>query len=220
MAPILSLLKYSYTNRRSLALVIFSVLVAIWVLGWTFLLTIGFLFVEPSETGGPVGFLASVCAWFILVMMFCALPLAVQLAWAARVYKQEADEAARAAQYRYSTPGAPAYPPAQYAQYPPPAAAAVYPPPASAAGYPAPDPRLEEEKRKSRDLEYENALLRRRLKEEEARRIARPTAEKLVEAQGLEMERRYDDAIRAYEELGRWDDAARVRMLSGKGGTL
>jgi hypothetical protein len=96
----------------------------------------------------------------------------------------------------------------------------MHPPPASSAGYPAPDPRLEEEKRKSRDLEYENALLRRRLKEEEARRIARPTAEKLVEAQGLEMELRYDDAIRAYEELGRWDDAARVRMLSGKGGTL
>jgi hypothetical protein len=214
----LSLLRYSYSNRRSTALVVYSVLAAIWTLGWLVVWTVSIVYIEPDGDGGPVGFFAAFCAWSVLIVGFCGVPLMIQIAWAMRVQKQEAEEAARAGGNYYPPPYPPAYRTGQSAGYPPTAAGGWHPPPPAPAVMAAPDARLEEEKRRTRDLEYENALLRRRLRDEEARRRATPTAERLVEAQGLEMERRYEDAAKAYEELDLWDDAARVRMLQGKGG--
>jgi hypothetical protein len=218
MPPMLSLWKYSFTNKRSTPLVIYSVLAAVWGIGWLLVWTAVFLAIS-GEPDGPDPF-SGLCAWSILVIVFCLMPLILQMAWAFKTQKEESEEAARTGRYYNSAYPPPAYPPAQYALQPPPAAAGWYPPPPAAANIPAPDALLEEEKRRTRDLEYENALLRRKIKDEEARRRSIPTAERLVEAQGLEMERRYEDAAKAYEELGLWDDAARVRMLQGKGGPL
>jgi hypothetical protein len=211
MPPIISLMKYSYTTRRSPALVVYSALAAVWAVGWLVLWTIGVVYAEPNGEGGPVGFLAGVCAWFILVVAFCLLPVVIQFAWAMKVQKEEAEENARASGYYYAAPGAPAYPPAQ---------PGFYPPPAAVAGFPETDRLLEEKRRRSRELEYENSLLKQRLRDQETRRRSMTTVEKLVEAQGLELEKRYGEAAQAYEEMGRWEDASRVRTLQGKGGDV
>jgi hypothetical protein len=209
MPPIISLLKYSYTTRRSPALVVYSLLAALWAVGWLVLWTFGIIAI--TNGGDAADLFAGVCVWFIVVVAFCLTPVIIQIAWAFKVQKEEAAEAGRPNQYYYQGPVPLAYPPAQ---------PALYPPPAAVAGYPEPDRRLEEERRRSRELEYENTLLKRRVRDGETRRQSMTTVERLVEAQGLELEKRYAEAAQAYEEMGRWEDASRVRRLGEKGGNL
>jgi len=205
MPRILSLLKYSYTNRRSTALVVYSALAAVWVAGWLVLWTFGLTYAEPEGEGGPLDFLARMCICSTVVLAICVLPVVIQLAWAFKVQKEEATGMLPPWQGYVTVPPF---------QAPPPPA---YPPPFPPEGESDVARRLEEEKSKTRELEYENALLKRRVRDQEEKPRRMTTVERLVEAQGLELERRYADAALIYEELGRWDDASRVRMLEIRG---
>ena len=206
MPQLMSLFKYSFTNRRSTALVVYSALAAAWAAGWLVLWTLGFIFAEPDSDKGPLDFLTAMCAWSIVIVAFCITPLIIQLAWALKVQKEEAAGAPPPWQGYVTVPPF---------QAPPPPLA--HPPPFPPEGESDVARRLEEEKSKTRELEYENALLKRRVRDQEAKPRRMTTVERLVEAQGLELERRYADAALIYEELGRWDDASRVRMLEIRG---
>ena len=113
-------------------------------------------------------------------------------------------------------PGPWLYGPAPVYQAPP--VPLAYQPAYPASGDPETGRLLEAEKQRTRDLEYENVLLKQKVRDQESARRSMTTVEKLVEAQGLEHERRYDEAGQVYEEMGRWEDASRVRMLQIKGG--
>jgi len=208
MPQILSLLKYSFLNRRSTALVAYSMLAAIWVSIWLLIWAVGFILAEPDSDGGQAGFLAGMCVWFIVVAAFCVLPVVIQLAWARKVQEEEAA----------AMPGPWLYGPAPVYQAPP--VPLAYQPTYPASGDPETGRLLEAEKQRTRDLEYENILLKQKVRDQESARRSMTTVEKLVEAQGLEHERRYDEAGQVYEEMGRWEDASRVRMLQIKGGNL
>jgi len=224
MPQILSLLKYSFTNRRSTLLIVYSVLATFWAAGWLLLWTITFIYAGLGE-GGAVDVLARMCAWSVLVVAFCALPVAIQLAWAMKVKKEEA--VAMPAPWQYG--------PAPIFRAPP--VPPAYQPAYIGGDHQVTDRLLEEEKRRtreleyenarlveerrrSRQLEYENARLKQRLREQETRPLPVDTDERLLEAQNLERMRRYGEAGRIYEEIGRWEDATRVRMLEIKGGNL
>jgi hypothetical protein len=206
MPRILTLLKYSYTNRRSTALVVYSALAAVWVAGWLVLWTFGLTYAEPEGDGGPLDFFARTCICSTVVLAICVLPVVIQLAWALKVQKEEAAGAPPPWQGYVTVPPL---------QAPPPPLA--YPPPFPPDGESDVARRLEEEKSRTRELEYENTLLKLRVRDQEAEPRQMSTVERLVEAQGLELEKRYADAARIYEELGRWDDAGRVRMLEIRG---
>jgi len=206
MPQILSLLKYSFTNQRSVALNVYSVLATIWATGWLVLWTLAFIAVSGEYTGTAVEIMGSVCAWFAIVVAFCLLPIIIQIGWALKVRREEAA----------AMPGPWLYGPAPVFQAPP--VPPAYQPAYIGGGYRVTDRLLEEEKRRTRELEYENVLLKQKVRDQESARRSMTTVEKLVEAQGLEHERRYDEAGQVYEEMGRWEDASRVRMLQIKGG--